>query len=356
MKTFEELSLGVDDEHRLSEACFDWSQPGTTAATQLRADFLALYFEQLRQLDLQYGKAGEEWIFASKSHRQIYETISTLRDLGVHVTRVEARKAVQDHFLLLTPDPRTLDSLIDAALRIWLLINYRCPDDISVGFGRPCVTWSENDTLSSTVCSIFRSSKTQLTLAQRRLSPSFTLANMINICRLRVRWTLTLDDHLRLDRQHKILWIFPERAWLQVQSKSQAPQIGTISPGAPDRIASAPLDVSIYEEASRTLDLLFPPWDPKTQRFLKQQRRENILAYAQPRELDLKHYSIWRDRLLELNEDIFLAPPEGWVQLWNDRRDPQKFWTFWIALIIFFLTMVSTVATVLQTWATLRDG
>jgi hypothetical protein len=76
----------------------------------------------------------------------------------------------------------------------------------------------------------------------------------------------------------------------------------------------------------------------------------------QPRQRsrDLRDYPYWRDRILELYEDIFLGDPEGWTQLWRDRRDMQKFWTFWIALAIFMLTLVSTAASIVQTWAALQ--
>lgn len=120
------------------------------------------------------------------------------------------------------------------------------------------------------------------------------------------------------------------------------------------RICSAPLPAEAYEETSRTLDLLFPSWDKRTQKFLKRKGKQFHSSHSQNRVLDLKHYPYWKDRILELNKDIFLRPVEGWAQLWNDRRDPQKFWTFWIALAVFTLTIASTVASILQTWAALR--
>lgn len=114
--------------------------------------------------------------------------------------------------------------------------------------------------------------------------------------------------------------------------------------------------MELYEETNRTLDLLFPTWDKATRRLLESGGKTFRLHYfsSQDRVLDLNQYSYWRDRLLELNEDIFLAPPEGWTQLWRDRRDPQKFWTFWLMLSVFTMTIVSTVASVLQAAATLK--
>lgn len=79
----------------------------------------------------------------------------------------------------------------------------------------------------------------------------------------------------------------------------------------------------------------------------------HMLSPRQPI-LDLIHYSCLKDRLPEVYEGVFQADPEGFGQLWRDRRDPQKFWTFWVAMAILVLTIVSTTTTVIQTWAALR--
>lgn len=60
-------------------------------------------------------------------------------------------------------------------------------------------------------------------------------------------------------------------------------------------------------------------------------------------------YNVWRDRILELYEDVYQSPPASWSQLLKDKRNPQQFWTFWIAIAILVLTVVSTMATVVQT-------
>jgi hypothetical protein len=69
--------------------------------------------------------------------------------------------------------------------------------------------------------------------------------------------------------------------------------------------------------------------------------------------LTLLDFDYWRDRLLELHE-IFQSPPVSWAQLWRDRRNPQQFWTFWVALMILLLTVLSTAATIVQAWASVK--
>ena len=69
---------------------------------------------------------------------------------------------------------------------------------------------------------------------------------------------------------------------------------------------------------------------------------------ARGRTLNVLEFDIWRDRLLELHQEVFMSPPASWVQLYKDRRNPQTFYTFWIALVILMLTIVSTFASILQ--------
>ena len=77
--------------------------------------------------------------------------------------------------------------------------------------------------------------------------------------------------------------------------------------------------------------------------------------YDGPKSLHLVEFEYWRDRLLEVYDVIFLSPPASWAQIWRDRRNPQQFWTFWIALVILAMTSVSMVTGIVQTWATVKS-
>jgi len=37
---------------------------------------------------------------------------------------------------------------------------------------------------------------------------------MVHICGLGLKWSESLEDHLRLDRRGKVLWVFPYKAFL----------------------------------------------------------------------------------------------------------------------------------------------
>lgn len=117
-----------------------------------------------------------------------------------------------------------------------------------------------------------------------------------------------------------------------------------------------PIPSTLLQETLLSLNLLFPFWDGETISLLKREKQsfhENGPYLRQTSSLTLADFDHWRDRLLELRE-ILDAPPVSWAQLWRDRRNPQQFWTFWIALFILLLTILSFVASVIQAWASVK--
>jgi hypothetical protein len=148
---------------------------------------------------------------------------------------------------------------------------------------------------------------------------------------------------------------------------------------------------AIVDETVCTLLLLFPDGDTRTETILNRRRKanpslldcmlnpaegvhwlfrktfkkhdieaervmesakENIIDIhptVHPESLGLGDFKIWRDRLLELRQEVYLAPPADWRQLFRDKRNPQQYWTFWLALFILILTLVSTAAGIIST-------
>lgn len=66
----------------------------------------------------------------------------------------------------------------------------------------------------------FQSSPTVLGLRERRIDPEFTVAKMVKPCHLQLMWTESLENHLKLDRKDKILWIFPFKYFLSAHLHS----------------------------------------------------------------------------------------------------------------------------------------
>ena len=116
------------------------------------------------------------------------------------------------------------------------------------------------------------------------------------------------------------------------------------------------IPLEVLNETKLSLDLLFPFWDSRTVTLLETEKQtfHEYGPFEATKTLTLLDFDHWRDRLLELHEEVFQSPPVSWAQLWRDRRNPQQFWTFWIALVILLLTVVSTGASVLQAWASVK--
>ena len=120
-------------------------------------------------------------------------------------------------------------------------------------------------------------------------------------------------------------------------------------------VSRIPVPLNVLKETLMSLDLLFPSWDSSTVDLLARERQifHEQGPFEATKTLALADFDHWRDRLLELHEEIFQSPPVSWAQLWRDRRNPQQFWTFWVAMMILVLTALSTIATMIQAWASL---
>lgn len=316
----------------------EYDQVGTRAATF--DEYFAFYRQETALLLIGAGSNWEScWTFPIRTHRQVCGVVEVLRRNTTSSDHNVIREEVRGKLSLpQSGDFEIEDLAINLALRLWLMINFREAEQIGLGTGRPCIEWSDGYSLCALIESLFEKSTTELSPVQKRLHPNFKAANMVSICRLNIRWTASLEDHLRLDREHNTLWIFAFRYYLEMAQTSASQRIADVFP----------IPAKLLDETNRTLDLLFPSWDRGTKRMMQRLDLDFHRVHHRERVLDLKHFPFWRDRLLQLYEDVYLAPPEGWSQLWYDRRDPQKFWTFWVAFVVLGLTVIGTIAALLQ--------
>lgn len=339
------------NEAELMVACFGIDMSSKISQRNQVGEFRTYLIEQSNLLQKLHAPGGIGcWFLPIETYTQLVRVIRVLQRHGHAERRPRIRDVLASELSLTSEsaNDEILNSIIDAALRTWLMVNFLNPKHRSVTGGQAYVEWDDDTTLKKRIETLFPHTTTELTLSQRRLHPHFTAANMVRICRIKIEWTSSLENHLRLDRESRRLWIYDRRQTLLLKARSYGEIThGTLNP--------VPFPEAFFEETSRTLDLLFPAWDRRTKTLLQSSGKTFHLHHAKQRSLDLKNYPFWQDQLLELNEDVFLAPAEGWARLWLDRRDPQKFWTFWVALAIFILTIVSTVASILQTWATLKS-
>ena len=318
-------------------------------------EYLSFYTKEisvLREIK-HWSKNEDDWSFPIKSHLQMLGAIECVQGMSTSTMRSGFRQTLKHELKLYSIGGRELDAVIDLALRLWLVANFRDRQERGLGGGRPCLQWRDDESLPDCLRRLFPIADLELAPSQRRLHPRFMASTLVDVCGLRINWTSSLEDHLQLDRHQKTLWVFHSREVLTLFMDSAKNK--TASSSYTQRMTKCPLPVSLYEETLRTLDLLFPLWDTSTKRLLRDEGKSVHALNPGDRYLDLKHFPYWQERLLGLYEEVYQAPAEGWSQLWRDRRDPLKFWTFWIALLVLWMTIISTVASVVQTWATLKS-
>ncbi len=100
------------------------------------------------------------------------------------------------------------------------------------------------------------------------------------------------------------------------------------------------------EETLRTLALLLPQHDAKTKKwFEKYRKRLHLDSHAtqcgqlKPEDRNIEKFTYWHDRLVILKEAFDETEPRNVKQWWFNRRNSERWYTFWIAVIILALTI-----------------
>ncbi|PMD34321.1 hypothetical protein L207DRAFT_588921 [Hyaloscypha variabilis F] len=232
------------------------------------------------------------------------------------------------------------------------------------------------------------------------------------IGRLEIRWTVFLEDHLKLDLQNKILSVVydqPEVAGLGPMARWQHLQIQDLPAtfldrfGRPGETIPSPLAWKIDLEITQPWAILFRvsrngkkrsiihdqyaplKYMPETlRRYLRDKhigREINsdgfyYVAEARPTSLEVVYehivessankepllysqFPLFETRLRQLRHYMDSQKPRGLRQLWKDNRDSLNYYTFW-GVIIFgvlsvVLAMFSLAVSVAQTVAAFRS-
>lgn len=232
---------------------------------------------------------------------------------------------------------------IELAVRLWLGINVRSKG-LSVGPANPRdrrIDWRDDQSLDEMIAAQFSQGASKAMFANIPFDESFTAVNLKNICRLHIRWTDNLIDHLKLEgpRGQRRLSIYRQKLCLVNHRKGPEPTI---------------IPADVLDEAIRTFDLLFPFGDPKTEAFLEEEKVQfwTISPFESPRATELDEFKYWRSNLAQLSS-LFHGPPETFIQTLLDTRNVSQFATLWVAIFgVFFLTIIfgilSTVYSVKQ--------
>lgn len=89
------------------------------------------------------------------------------------------------------------DAIIVSALRYSLMIDLQTPGSISA------LQLDDNISFNGMINSILPRTTYPLSRNDSRIPFNFTVASMVNVCKLEIKWTHTLHDHLRLSRSRQ---------------------------------------------------------------------------------------------------------------------------------------------------------
>jgi len=100
------------------------------------------------------------------------------------------------------------------------------------------------------------------------------------------------------------------------------------------------------DETLHTMALLFPQNCRRSRRWLLGQISENRLdpdvarcGFLRSQERRIERFSFWHDRLIVLKQAFDESSPRGLQQWWNDRRNSVQWSTFWVAILVFVMTV-----------------
>ena len=182
-------------------------------------DYFKYYDEEIELL--QQGILRDTWQIthlAVRTHKDLFSTVDILRN-SQSSCRPAIRALLEPQ--LLSTNELKIDRSINLALRLWLMINVQDLRFESLRYGTDRVEWNDESTLQEFVQGLFPKSYWKITAQSSRLGPYFTAAFMHRVCGLKIEWTTSILDHLRLDRRRKALKVFPYRGHLQALIMSQ---------------------------------------------------------------------------------------------------------------------------------------
>lgn len=276
---------------------------------------------------------------SSKSAIQTLDsTLSILHDF--RHTRDKTRRELFSHIsrrFINIEDQTVLDQM-DIAARLLLTFHIRSssshmgPIDIDVD----SISWLDDQTLADLVHSqINRSCGPATRHKHSELDENFTATFLSSTCGISVDWTNNLADHLKFNRKRRKVSVYQHKVCLLHHLESAEEPI---------------LPRALLAETLDTFELLFPWHDKDTRSFLLDNNKPiyGLGRCGRKRIPDMEHYVYWGRRLSVLL-DVFEDPPRDIWQLWKNQRKFNEWATFWLALLVIVLTVVSIVAGTVST-------
>ncbi|KAK8108317.1 uncharacterized protein PG998_010330 [Apiospora kogelbergensis] len=187
------------------------------------------------------------------------------------------------------------------------------------------VTWTAGP-LRDALTSHFSPTRS-LDARDAKLDSVFTAPNLTRIGGIRILWTSNLANHLRLTENDAAVFIYHHASFLKMCQSTG----GTLYPDG------------FVEETLRTLALLFPQSDRTVSSWLRSEPEvDRMVARCgtlRSRDRRFERFQYWHDRLIILKQAFDDSKPSTLTQWWWDRRDGVQWYTFWVAILVFALTL-----------------
>ncbi|KAK5657853.1 hypothetical protein OQA88_2926 [Cercophora sp. LCS_1] len=320
----------------LKDHLWQASEPGK----QFDAIDLNPYLEYYSTRYLRSAREGGTHI-SIKSHSEIVDiAMEILKD----ATRTELCTSLGSPPDDVDIDRRTkAEKTVDMCASLLLMAEVGVPEYRFIGAS--FLSWSGPQTLRQAIGQHFRPEKV-LQPDNLRMGKIFTARNLVYIGGIKVKWTNNIVDHLLLADDDQSVMVFHQVGFLRSQQTLHHPVFSK----------------SFIDETLRTLALLFPQNDSKSLRWLRRQIVEHKLDPAMAKcgtirpqqRRRFEHFSFWHDRLVILKQAFDESSPWGLKQWWNDRRNSVQWYTFWVAILVFIMTMffglVQSIAGALQVY------
>ncbi|KAL9036613.1 MAG: hypothetical protein Q9214_006052, partial [Letrouitia sp. 1 TL-2023] len=289
------------------------------------------------------------------THRQLLDTVAQLknsawpRDAKIIITSLVTKESQADI------DSEFAETLIDLAASVWSIIAIgKFPGDVS--YDEPIV-W-ENGKLftqpsapeysKSVIGMIFSNQLTTNEVV--KLPQSFTAAYLEKVGGIQIRWTNNLADHLLLRDDDTKLMLFHQVSALRLHKAS------------PDSL----FPPALVDETLRTISLLVPPvlgacnpWFQAEQQKQQIDGQAGLCDRLNSSERQIDRFLVWRERLVLLKRTFDEAEPRTLSQLWWDDRRKSQWFTFWVAVLVFIVTVffgiIQSVASIVQAWASVKS-
>ena len=313
-------------------------RPGLT--TSCRKEFLlACWHLQLKdpgsETELQtyqsyFGHYEESCIYVPTSHPSLENCTHEHFCQAVHELQAGTRKICEASIGTLlqatTHDREAARECVDFVGRAILLI------DLSA--------WSDDETLRDFITRTVASRSTQMD--HYRIPLSFNARAFQQVAGIKIGWTRDLLSHLEIGLDDSTLALFHNVKVLQLYEQSRLRDV------FPD---------NFLEETRLSLSLMLPVADKASVKwFNSEQRRLGLDATAgkcrhlRTTQRTIQHFDFWRDRLIIMKEVFDARQPSGLLQFWRDDRNVVQWWTFWIAIVVFLLTLVGVLEGALQVY------